>query len=327
MVSSIPASAESSTEYHQLLLFALRKPRADKNVAVQTPNPAANCGKSSAKAAQDASLAQMLRMKLVGANSAPRVSGINDFSGTANYFVGEDPSQWHTNVRTYGRVKYERVYPGVDLVFYGNRGQLEDDFVVAPGADPSAIRLAFRGSKKPRIDKRGDLVLALDGGEVRLKKPTSYQQVGDNRQPVQGRYVLMADAVGFQVAGYDRTKPLVIDPALEYATYLGGNGADYCQAIAVDSSGNANVAGFTFGVAGSPYTDTFPLLHPIQSNLFKECAFISEINAAGTALVYSTFLCDVQGSNLSNRHTSGERKRLWTDAQTIREPWRGKGRC
>ena len=284
-------------------LFALRKGRPDKIVpgkaVTAAPDSAANLGVPSATSAPDAPLAQMLRMKLVGASAAPRVSGIDEFPGKSNYFVGDDQSQWHTNVRTYGRVRYESIYPGVDLVFYGNQGQLENDFVVSPGADPSAIRLAFRGSKKPRIDKRGDLVLALDGGEVRLKKPTIYQRAGDNKQPIQGRYVLIADAVGFQVAAYDRTKPLVIDPILEYATYLGGKGNDYGQAIAVDSSGNAYVAGFTFGVAGNPYTDTFPLLNPIQSALFKECAFISEINAAGTALVYSTFLCDVQGSNFT----------------------------
>ncbi len=280
-------------------LFALRKPRADQNPAAQSSNPVSKSGEASSASVPDPPFDQMLRMKLVGANSAPRVSGLDEFPGKANYFVGDDQSLWHTNVRTYGRVKYESIYPGVDLVFYGNQGQLENDFIVAPGTDPSAIRLAFRGSKKPRVDKRGDLILALDGGEVRLKKPTIYQQVGDTKQPVKGRYVLMADAVGFQVAQFDRTKPLVIDPALKYATYLGGNGIDYGQAIAADSSGNAYVAGFTFGVAGNPYSDTFPLLHPIQSSLFKECAFISEINAAGTALVYSTFLCDVRGSNFT----------------------------
>jgi hypothetical protein len=284
-------------------LFALRKGRADRlaagKSATSVPNSAANSAAPSAPARPDAPLAQMFRMKLVGANSTPRIGGIDEFPGKANYFLGDDQSKWHTNVRTYGRVKYESVYPGVDLVFYGKQGQLEDDFVVAPGADPTAIRLAFRGSKKPRVDKRGDLVLALEGGEVRLKKPLIYQQTGDRRQPIGGRYVLLADAVSFQVAPYDRTKPLVIDPVLEYATYLGGNGNDYGQAIAADSSGNAYVAGFTFGVAGNPYTDTFPLLNPIQSTLFKECAFVSEINAAGTALVYSTFLCDVQGSNFT----------------------------
>lgn len=237
--------------------------------------------------------AEILRMRLLGAKAEPRVTGLDELPGKVNYFVGDDASKWHTNVRTYARVKYESVYPGVDLVFYGTNGQLENDFVVAPGADPSAIRLAFGGADKPSISKGGDLLVTVNGAEVELKKPTVYQERNGKRETVSGKYLLNAGEVSFQLANYDRTKPLVIDPVLIYATYLGGNGTDWGTGIAVDPNGNAYVTGYTLGVPGTPpLSDTFPLASPIQSNLYEECAFVSEINAAGTALIYSTFLCD-----------------------------------
>ena len=203
----------------------------------------------------------VLRLKLVNANQNAAVTGVDELPGKANYFIGNDPKQWRTNVPTYGRVKYQGVYPGVDLVYYGNQGgQLEYDFVVAPGADSSSILLAIDGagqvgskqkavsSGQPKIDSNGDLVVHMDGDdEVRFHKPVVYQEQEsgvrsqkseganearrsgnrqssiDNRQLREGRFILDAqNRVRFELGPYDRTRPLVIDPVLFYSTIWAG---------------------------------------------------------------------------------------------------------
>ena len=163
-------------------------------------------------------------------------------SGVVNYLVG-DVSRWRRNVPAYARVHYRGVYPGIDLVFYGNQGQLEYDFVVAPQADPAAIRLAFEGTTL-KVDAGGDLVGAVDGGSIRMRKPVLYQEVDGARVPVHGAWRLTGDdQAAFRVAAYDRTKALVIDPVLSYSTYLGGSLDDVGAGIAVDALGNSYVTG------------------------------------------------------------------------------------
>jgi beta-propeller repeat-containing protein/HYDIN/CFA65/VesB family protein len=250
----------------------------------------------------------VLHMKLVGSNAAARVEGEDELAARSNDFVGKNPAGWRKDIPNYARVKYQDVYPGIDLIYYGNQQQLEYDFVVAPGANPNIITLdvgAVLGPSKTahrdaplRIDARGDLVLGTRAGEVRFHKPVAYQLIArapsnlrsdtENREPVEGRYVLKGEhEVGFAVGAYDATRPLVIDPVLSYSTYLGGtSGADYGQAIAVDPAGNAYVTGYTCS------TD-FPALDPVQtSNASGGCedAFVTKLNAAGDALVYSTYL-------------------------------------
>ena len=132
----------------------------------------------------------VLRMQLVGANPHPEVVGLEELLGKSNYFIGNDPSKWRTDVPTYAKVQYQDVYPGVDLVYYGNQRQLEYDLVVAPGADPEAIQLAFEGNENLEIDAEGDLVLDSAGGQVRLHKPLVYQQVDGVRREIVGAYVL-----------------------------------------------------------------------------------------------------------------------------------------
>ena len=170
----------------------------------------------------------VVRMTLVNANPQSQATGHDELPGKSNYFIGNDPAKWRTNIPTYAKVKYEGVYPGVDLVYYGNQGQLEYDFVVAPGADPGLVTLAFEGAREIHIDARGELVLGVEGGEVRQHKPVVYQEVAGVKQEVAGRYVMKGTRqVGFRVAAYDPSRPLIIDPVLVYSTYLGGSGGEW----------------------------------------------------------------------------------------------------
>ena len=177
----------------------------------------------------------VLRLRLAGADPAAQVTGRDELRAKSHYFIGKDPKAWRTNVPHYAKVHYQGVYPGIDLVFYGTEaGQLEYDFVVAPGADPGNIVLGIEGADRLEIDARGDLVLHLAGGEVRFLKPFIYQEVDGIRQAISGRYTLKGDRIGFQMAAYDLGRPLVIDPVLAYSTYLGGSDVEEAHGIAVN---------------------------------------------------------------------------------------------
>ncbi|MFL6255776.1 MAG: SBBP repeat-containing protein [Pyrinomonadaceae bacterium] len=228
---------------------------------------------------------RVLRMRLVGANASVPVESASELTGTTNYLIGNDPTQWRTAVPTYARVSYHEVYPGVDVVYYGNQRQLEYDFRVTPGRDPRTVSLKFEGADKVDVDANGDLLLKLGETILRQPKPYVYQEVAGARRKVAASFAVTADGhVGFNVGEYDRSATLVIDPTLVYSTYLGGSGGEQGMEIAVDSAGNAYVAGFT-------NSTNFPTANPIQSaNGSFQDAFVAKINAAGTALVYSTYL-------------------------------------
>jgi len=238
-----------------------------------------------AKASRQKEKAAGLRMKLVGAPAANEVSGEDELSSKSNYFIGNDPRKWCTNVRQYAKVRYANIYPGVDLVYYGNHRELEYDFVLQPGANPDAIRLGIEGASNLRLDS-GDLVLTSSGGDARLRRPFTYQEINGTKRKIRSGYVMKGKhEIGFRVASYDHGKPLVIDPVLAYSTYLGGSTDEYALGIAVDSAGNAYVTG---GTASSD----FPTKNAFQPNYSggSSNAFVTKINADGSGLVYSTYL-------------------------------------
>ena len=242
-----------------------------------------------------------LRLKLEGGNAAVKLTGADPLPGAVNYIIGNDAAKWRTNVATYAKVRYEQVYPGIDLVFYGNQRQLEYDFVLAPGAAPDAIRLAVEGADRTSVDeKTGDLVLAAAGQEIRFHKPVVYQpETGDvARQEVAGRFHVNKNHVTFELAAYDHARPLVVDPVLAYSTFLGGSSFDYAQAVTTDKQGNAYFGGITCSTnfpttAGSyspnpPGKDITGCNYGVDQN--AESAFITKLNPAGSALVFSTYL-------------------------------------
>src|ERR1022692_3933111 len=168
---------------------------------------------------------QLVRMKLVGADPAAATMGTNPLPGKSNYILGNDPQQWHTGIPQFAGVRYQSVYPGIDLVFYGNQGRLEYDFRVAPGGDPAQAELQFDGATKLALSG-GDLILTgKDEGGLRLLAPHVYQRVGARQRPVPGHFVLRGtDRVGFEVGAYDRSRELIIDPVLAFSSYFGGSG-------------------------------------------------------------------------------------------------------
>jgi hypothetical protein len=238
----------------------------------------------------------VLRMKLVKANQAAKVTGTDELPGKSNYFIGNDPKKWHSSVPTFASVKYEGIYQGIDLIYYGNQRQLEYDFVVSPGADPHCIEFDVQGATHIRHDEHGDLLFKMGEGEIRWQQPVVYQKTNGAKHEIPAHYLIKdTNLVAFGLAEYDTSKPLYIDPLI-YSTYLGGTANDSGSAIAVDSSGNAYVTGYASST-------NFPTMNPLQPSYGGSGdAFVTEINAEGSALIYSTYLggsADDQGAGIA----------------------------
>lgn len=231
----------------------------------------------------------VVRMSFAGANPNASVSGMDKLAGSANYFIGNDPAKWHRAVPTYGKVKYQNLYPGIDLVYYGNQKQLEYDLIVAPNADPKPVRVQFDRAKKLKLQPNGDLEVIAHNGQVAFHKPVIYQEISGQRRYVEGAFTLQRNnTVGFRVGEYNSAFPLVIDPVLVYSTYLGGSLEDAAQAMTIDSSGDAYVAGLS-------YSSDFPVTKgAFQTGDDKSntalTAFVAKLNSTGTGLIYATYL-------------------------------------
>jgi uncharacterized protein (TIGR03437 family) len=228
-----------------------------------------------------------IRMTLLGAKQvAPR--GVDALEGRTHLLIGNDPSRWQRNIPQFAKVRYDQVYKGIDLLLYGNPNELEYDFAVAAGADASIIRLAFDGAQRLRIDANGDLVLETTVGTIRHRRPRAYQTFGGTERAVPVSYEIdSASTVRFRVSEYDRRYPLVIDPVLAYATYLGGIGTDLGQSIARDSEGSIYITGHTAS-SDFPRTSAYaPAGSPHQNN---SIVFVTKLDPGGTRILYSTLL-------------------------------------
>lgn len=233
----------------------------------------------------------VVRLALAGSNRHAPVEGLELQPGRSNYFIGNDPARWRRNVPHYARVKYSGVYPGVDLVYHGHQGQLESDYVLAPGADPSQIGLQIDGAHAVKLDSQGGLVLSTAAGDVVLHKPVAYQDTASGRQEIATNYVQRGSRlIGLRLGPYDTRQPLIIDPSMVYSTYLGGSGKDFANSIAVDSTGSAYVTGFTLST-------NFPLKFPlsgqgsfIATQSGAQETFVTKLDPPGSTLIYSTYL-------------------------------------
>jgi uncharacterized protein (TIGR03437 family) len=227
-----------------------------------------------------------LQMTIEGADENAAGAGEDRQSSVSNYLVGNDRSKWRTGIPNFARVRYRSVYPGIDLVYYGNSRRIEYDFVVAPGADPSRIALRFPGSARVSISPAGDLVVSTNAGDIVHRKPVIYQELAGVRQWVAGVYDLAADgAVRFAISGYDRTAPLVIDPVLQFSTYFGGRFQDAGTGIVTDRNGNVYVT-------GKASSSDFPVSTGAYQNRVAggNDIFIVKLNATGTTVFYSTLV-------------------------------------
>jgi uncharacterized protein (TIGR03437 family) len=250
--------------------------------------------------------AETLRMSLIGANPKARAVGLAPQAGVVNYFIGNDPKRWRSGIPTYGKVEYPQIYPGVDLVFYGNQRQLEYDFVVAPGADPSRIAWRIDGARAS-VDAQGNLTLEAPNGPASFKKPVLYQLDGASKTSVEGSFAVAGNQIHFQIGSYDHSRALVIDPVLSYASYLGGSGTDnighptgpgnlqvgISQGLAIDSAGSAYVAGYTYSIdfpTASPYQGAPPVKQAGVAPGQWPSAFVTKFSPDGSSLVYSTYL-------------------------------------
>ena len=232
----------------------------------------------------------VVQLRFLGANENLRLTGGTSLPGKVSYFSGNDPSTWRTNLSTYSDIRYDDLYPGIDLAYSGATGQLKGTYTVAPGADPNLIRWQYSGATSVSVNSAGDLQVGVSGADggiatVSEQAPIAWQEIDGERSFVQARYHVAGDStIGFSLGSYNSAYPLVIDPYLTYSTYLGGIGNDWGNGIAVDAEGNIYVTGWTASV-------DFPLANPYQPVIGGSFdVFISKFNPSGSALIYSTYL-------------------------------------
>lgn len=241
-----------------------------------------------ATALQDASESAIVQLQFVAANPRAQIRGADTLPGKINYLIGRDPADWRTGVAIFARVRVEQLYPGVNLVYYGNQRHLEYDFTIAPGANPNVIKIHFDGADKISIGAQGELILALGKDEIRQPAPVIYQMVDGQRQAISGGYRLVdADTVAFTVGNYNHKLPLVIDPVLSFSTYFGGSGSDSARSIALDTNGFIYIAGQTMS-GGLATSNAFQ--KSFSGGSLSGDAFIAKFDNQGSNLIYFTYL-------------------------------------
>ena len=239
---------------------------------------------------RDADEAYSLKVEFAGAGSETEMRPGSRRSGSVNYLLGADSTKWATDVPLFGQVTYENLYPGIDLTYSGKKRRLKYEFAVAPGADYRRIKMVYAGADSLRVSGKGNLIIDTPWGELVDKKPYVYQESGGEKVPVDSKFVVSGKAVGFSIGWFDRSRPLLIDPGIEYSTFIGGDQYDYGLSIALDSDNNAYISGCT----GSTNYPTTPGVYDPTHNGGWDVN-VTKLNAAGSALVYSTF---IGGTNL-----------------------------
>ncbi len=225
----------------------------------------------------------IVRVQFLNARPEAAAKPLEPLPGKTNYLIGRDPKRWIRNLETYGRLEYQNVYDSIDVTWYGNQGQLEYDFLVKPGADPNRIRVRFEGTRKLALEADGDVRIENVAGAMKLRLPEVYQEAAGARKRVQGRYVLRAaNEIGFELARYDKSKPLVIDPRLVYGTYFGSAGLS-AKAIVTDAAGNVYI--------GGQAAVGLPLERALQpGSLGSSNIWVAKFDPTGTRLIYSTYV-------------------------------------
>lgn len=280
------------------MVLALRPSKVGSSQDVLTSSSVGGIGRGASsihqleKAARaQRSSAATFTVNLLGSSANPQVVGEQPLRTRVNYFIGRDPKKWRTNVATYARIRYRNVYPGIDLVYYGNNGRVEYDFDLAPGADATQIQFRVQGADALKVDGAGNLLMTKGATELRFQTPTLYQEVNGARQQVPGAYALRDGThVGFTVSNYDNTKPLVIDPVLVYSTFLGGSDDDFSNGIAVDSAGDA----FVIGITDSP---DFPLASIGSYTPTQFRMFLTEFDPTGSTLLFADYFGGTSGDD------------------------------
>ncbi len=228
----------------------------------------------------------MIKAEFVGSNFNASAMGLSLMEYKCNYFIGNEPDKWRTDVSNYESIQYQEVYPGIDLKYYGNGRQMEYDFIVSPGADYSKIQIRYDGAESLTIGANGELIITIANGEIIEQPPIVHQIIDGRKVNLAGQYLIGADnTFSFRVdSRYNPAHELVIDPVLEYSTYLGGSGDETGSDIAIAADGSVFMAGLTSS------TD-FPIFDPYQmSSGGGYDVFVMKLNGTGNSLVYSTYL-------------------------------------
>jgi hypothetical protein len=224
-----------------------------------------------------------VRLSFAGATSAVSPEPLEPLPGRVNYYRGTDRTKWHTGIPTFARARYAAVYPGVDVVVYGNQRELEYDFVVAPGADPAQIRVRVDGADAVELTSSGDLMIRRGERTIVQRAPVAYQEQGERREPVAARYIVRGGReVVFDLGAYDRMRPLVIDPVIAYAARIGLGEA---VAIAVDNAGNTYFTGVNSGV----FDNSYPIVNGSPRNGGLDEVFVTKLSPDGSTLIFSTY--------------------------------------
>lgn len=270
-----------------------------------------------------------LRTEFAGANAGVDITGLDQLAAKTNYYTGSDPRGWHTDVSNFARVQYHNVYDGIDAVYYANNKDLEYDFVVAPNADPDVIKLKFAGADKLSLDQSGNLQITVNGQVMEQRAPVSYQESNGKHEPVESSFALTnGNQISFVIGAYDHNRPLIIDPAMRYLTYIGGfNGDDDVASVAADSQQNAYLTGST---------DSTDFVSPGDSPRdagADGAAFIAKLNSNGSQLLFLTIFdgeeqdtaTDIAVDDFGNAYITGQ---TWSEHFPLHNPYQDRAlRC